>query len=148
MTAADEAANPAHARESLSIAQHVHCTGVGAARHDHQALVLHVDDHVLVVPDHRIWLPTSGRTDVVDRESLLEIGHAPDLTGYQDGVVHQQRRASLFDQLEALRFDVRAAGRRQTEFGTGWEDNLALAPGFGVDDERQPSAAVPYEQTL
>jgi hypothetical protein len=84
----------------------------------------------------------------VDREPLLEVGHALDLTGYQDGVVHQERLASLLDQLEALGFDVRAARWRQTELGPGREDNLALAPGFGMDDERQPSVAVASEQAL
>jgi len=72
---------------------------MGAARHDDESFALHVDYHVLVVPDHRIGFPSLRRTDIVDREALLKLGHALDLTGDEDGVVQQQRLASLLDEL-------------------------------------------------
>jgi len=70
-----------------------------AARHDDESLALHVDDHVLVGPDHRIGFPSFRRTDMWIGKPFSKLGHALDLTGDEDGVVQQQRLASLLDEL-------------------------------------------------
>src|SRR5919108_253813 len=146
--AADEAGDPPFAGEPLGVSQHVHGARVGASGDDHEALALHVHDHVLVVPDHRVRLPAAVRAGVVDREALLERGHALDLAGHQDRVVEQQRFRALLDQLETFPVEVAAAGRRQPQLRSGGEHDLALAPGLWVDDEWEPCGAVSAKKAL
>jgi hypothetical protein len=50
--------------------------------------------------------------------------------------------------LETLGLEVRPAWRRQADLRSGREDDLALAPRVGMDDQRQPTAAVACEKTL
>jgi hypothetical protein len=59
--AAHEPGDAVAAGQPLGVAEHVDGAGVGAAGHDHQALVGHVDDHVLVVEDQRGRAPSRRR---------------------------------------------------------------------------------------
>jgi hypothetical protein len=77
--ATDEAGYPPLAGQPLGVAHDVYGAGVGAAGDDHEPLVLHVHDHVLVVPDHRIGLPAAVRGRVVNGKTLLERDHPLDL---------------------------------------------------------------------
>src|SRR5215475_10728691 len=103
-----------------------------AARDHDETLALDVDDQALIVPDHRVWFPTSPRVRVMDRETLLERGEPLHLTGDEHGRVEEERRSRLLDHLDPLRFEVEPARRRKQEFSTGREDDLALPPGLGV----------------
>ena len=113
--AADEA-RARCSRESLCISHDVHRTGVGAAGDDHEALAVHVDDHVLVVPDHRIGLPAGVRPRVVDREALLELRRPFDLSRDENPAVEQQRlpRSSTTSSPSASRSPRLGGGRRSS----------------------------------
>src|SRR5206468_12723393 len=143
--AADEAGYALHTGEPLRVAQHVHRARMRAARHDDETLVLHVDDRVLVIPDHRIEFPTRIRVRVVDREALLERGEPLHLAGDEDGRVEKQRLSRLLDHLDALAFEVAPARRRKLKFGPGREDDLALPPRLGMDDKREAPPTIPPE---
>ena len=78
--AADEASDALLAREPLCVAQDVDSPRMRAAGDDDETLAPHVDDQVLVVPDHRVGFPTSLCLCVVDWEAPLECREPLDLT--------------------------------------------------------------------
>jgi hypothetical protein len=148
MTSADEAGDSGLAGQSLRVAQDVDRARVRAARHDDQPTVLDVDDDVLVVPDHGIGLPVLAGAREVNRKSALEAGGALDLPRDEDGVVDEQRLSAFLHDVDSLGLEVGSTRRRQADLGSGRKDDLALAPRFGMDDQRQPQASVAREQAL
>jgi len=144
--ASEEAGDSVLAGEPLRVAEHVYGPGVGAAGENDETLVAHMHDQVLVVQDHRVGLPAVPCAGVVNPEALLEGGSPCHLSGDEDGRVQEQCRSGLLHHLGPLGFKVVAAWRRQAQLGSGRENDLAIAPGFRVDQERQPPAAVPLEE--
>jgi hypothetical protein len=148
MTSADEAGDPALAGQALCVAQDVDRARVRAARDDDQPAVLDADDHVLVVPDHGIGLPVLAGACEVDRKSALEVGRALDLPRDEDGVVDEQRLPAFLHDVHSLGLEVGSTRRWQAELGPRRQDDLALAPRLGMDDQRQPQTSVAREQAL
>ena len=101
-----------------------------------QATLPDVHDHVLVVEDQGVRLPAVLDLGEMDGETSLELGHSLDLAGHEHRVVEKQRLAPFFHQFQSLRLEVRAAWRRQPDLGSGRQDDLALAPRLGMNDER------------
>ena len=118
--------------ETLGVTQNVDHAGVRAAGDDHQALATHVDDERLVVPDHRVGLPSGTVARLVDRQAGFELGHSLDLPGDEDGAVEQEALRALLDDLEPLGFEVVPAWRRQADFAARRKDDSAFAPGIGL----------------
>src|SRR2546428_6273846 len=123
-----------------------------AAGDDHEALAANVDDDVLVVPDHRIRLPAALSTGVVDREAPFEARRPLDLARDEDGPIDADGWSLLLDDRQALRLEVGPARWWETQLGPGREDDLALPPGAGMDDQREPATTQPsrdaFEPTL
>jgi hypothetical protein len=84
----------------------------------------------------------------MDREALFERCQALHLPGDEDGRIDQKRSADLLDQGDALCFEVTPARRRKANLGSGRKDDLALLPGLGVDDEREPLSTTSLEERL
>src|SRR5947209_8139993 len=118
-----------------------------AAGDDDEALAANVDDDVLVVPDHRIRLPAALSTGVVDREAPFEARRPLDLARDEDGPIDEDGWSLLLDDRQALRLEVGPARWWEAQLGHGREDDLALPPGAGLDDQREPATSQPVRDT-
>src|SRR5689334_18158134 len=70
--AADETRDAGFPRQTLSMAHDVDRARVRTARENDDATVTHLNDERLIVPDHRIGLPTIRESRLVDRKARLE----------------------------------------------------------------------------
>ncbi len=84
----------------------------------------------------------------MEGEAPLVVSCPLHLPGYQDALIHKERRASFLDQGQALPIQVVGAGRGHVQFGAGGEHNLAILEGVGVQDQRHAEPAVPLEKPL
>lgn len=99
----DESVDVINAGHALRVAQDVDRPRVTAARENNYALASHEEHHGLVVPRPWVGLPRSSDVRLLDRKPLLKVGDTVDLAGYQNGVVQQERGASLVDDLPPSR---------------------------------------------
>ena len=145
MQAADEACDAGFAGQALSVSQDVDRTRMRTAGDDDQPSVAHVDDKRLIVPDHRIGLPTVRATCLVDGKATLELGHALDLPRDQDTTIEQQAVRALLDYFQPLGLQVVATRRRQAQLAARWKHDPALTPRVRVDHQRQSRAPPPTD---
>src|SRR5829696_4984320 len=124
--------------QPLGVAQYVDRSGVAAARKYDQALALEIHNDRLVIPDPGVRLPAAVRACVIEREALLKIGNALDLAGHQHRAIDQKARLALLSDLDPLAGEVLAARWWEVKLGTRREDDLAISPSLGVDNERHP----------
>ncbi len=117
---------------------------VAATRQHDEALVAHVDDHGLIVPDPGVGLPARVAAGELEREALLEVREPIDLARHQHRAVEEQRGTRVLDHLPTLAIEVLMARRRHPDLLAVGEHDLALPPGIGVEHERHtpPHAAV------
>src|SRR6266571_9031607 len=89
---------------------------------------------------------------VVDREAPFEARRALDLARDEDGPIDEDGWSLLLDDRQALRLKVGPARWWETQLGPGREDDLALPPGAGMDDQREAAPTQPsrdaFEPTL
>src|ERR1051325_3342303 len=82
----------------------------------------------------------------MDREALLERRVALGLPGDENGRVEEQGLSGLLVQLDSLGFEVAPSRGRKPDLASGREHDLAFLPGLGMDDEREPTPAMPTEE--
>src|SRR4051794_13029103 len=128
--------------------QYIDRAGVRTAGEDHETSTADVDDQRLVVPDHRIRLPTSVAARLVDRKPALEVGHALDLARDEDLSVEQQTLGARLDHFEPLGLEIVAARRWEPDLSTRGEGDAALTPGLGVYQERESGSAAAADDPL
>src|SRR5581483_3595258 len=82
----------------------------------------------------------------MDREALLERRVALNLPGDEHCRVEEQRLSRLLVQLDSLGFEVAPSRGRKPDLAPGRKHDLAFLPGFGVDDKRESTTAMPTEE--
>jgi hypothetical protein len=73
--------------------------------------------------------------NLMEGESLFEVGDPVDLPGDKNRVIEQHRGSLFLDHLPALAIEVVVTGRRHPDLGTRRKHDLAFPPGGGGSDD-------------